>query len=204
MLFWVMGEFENTCIVWRKWDISRAIPILYGWVYKTLKTFPSSGWTYGSGYDCRFSIKIIPEWILWVVNFDSGFMKFLFRISECIKFWDPVEESDTSEVSSITVRMEYLFVFQFWYIELCVENQFRGRQKVFFCYFLFFGGTFIVARWGVVEWVGESYLGPPEITAFSSQDFSRSNKHDTFWHVDSTGYFYVLFLWAIAVLSFKN
>ena len=28
---------------------------------------------------------------------------------------------------------------------------------------------------------------------------AAANKHDTFWHVASTEYFYVLFLWAIAV-----
>ena len=36
----------------------------------------------------------------------------------------------------------------------------------------------------------KSYLGPG---SFSSQDFSRSNKHYTFWYV-STGYFCALFL----------
>ena len=41
-----------------------------------------------------------------------------------------------------------------------------------------------------------------EIAFFSSWDFSRSNKHDTFWHVISPGYFYVLFLWAIVVSVF--
>ena len=30
----------------------------------------------------------------------------------------------------------------------------------------------------------------------------RSNKHGTFWHVVTTGYFYVLFLWTISVLGF--
>ena len=39
-----------------------------------------------------------------------------------IKFWDPVEGSDTSHPSSITVRMEYLFAFQFWCCEFCVKN----------------------------------------------------------------------------------
>ena len=137
MLFWVIGGFENTGIAWRKGDISRVIPILYGWVYKTLTTFPISGWTYCSGYDCRFSIKIIPEWILWVVNFDSGFMKYLFRITGRIKFWDPAEDSDTSEPSSITVRMEYLFVFQFWYNELCVKNRCGGGKKYYFVNFCY-------------------------------------------------------------------
>ena len=30
----------------------------------------------------------------------------------------------------------------------------------------------------------------------------RSNKHGTLWHVVTTGYFYVLFLWTISVLGF--
>ena len=37
-------------------------------------------------------------------------------------------------------------------------------------------------------------LGPTKIASFSSQDLSQSNKHDTIWHVVSTGYFYILFL----------
>ena len=45
-------------------------------------------------------------------------------------------------------------------------------------------------------------LGSAEHTSFSSRDFSRSNKHDTFWRVASTGYFYVSFLWTIAVSDF--
>ena len=35
-----------------------------------------------------------------------------------------------------------------------------------------------------------------------SRGFSQSNKHDAFWHVVSTGYFYVSFLWAIVVSDF--
>ena len=69
---------------------------------------------------------------------------------------------------------------------------------------MFFGGALIVGGWGVVVWGRKSYLGPAEIASFSNRDFSRSNKHDTFWHVVSTGYFYVLFLWAIAVTDFRS
>ena len=52
--------------------------------------------------------------------FDSRFMKFIFRISPGgggdeervgITFWDPVEDTDTSGPSLITVRMEYVFAF---------------------------------------------------------------------------------------------
>ena len=62
----------------------------------------------------------------------------------------------------------------------------------------------IVDEWRVVRQSRKFYSGPGEITSFSRWDFSRSNKHDTFWHVVSTGYFYVLFLWAIAVPDFGH
>ena len=67
---------------------------------------------------------------------------------------------------------------------------------------MFFGGAFIVGGWGVVGWGRKSYLEPAGITSFSSQDFSRNNKHVTFGNLVSTGYFYVLFLWGIAVSYF--
>ena len=56
-------------------------------------------------------------------------MKFVFRISGGIKFWDPVEDYDTGSPSSITVRREYLLAFQYWYCELCVENGWGGGRK---------------------------------------------------------------------------
>ena len=37
---------------------------------------------------------------------------------------------------------------------------------------------------------------------FSSRDLSRCNKHDSFWLVVSTWYFYILFLWDIVVFDF--
>ena len=37
---------------------------------------------------------------------------------------------------------------------------------------------------------------------FFQPEFSRHNKHDSFWLVVSTGYFYILFLWAIDGLDF--
>ena len=46
-----------------------------------------------------------------------------------------------------------------------------------------------------------SYLGPAEITSFSSWDFRQSNKHDIFRHL-LTEYFYILFLWTITVSDF--
>ena len=41
---------------------------------------------------------------------------------------------------------------------------------------------------------GESCLDKVKIASFSNRDFSRINKHDTFWYVVSTGDFYVLIL----------
>ena len=67
---------------------------------------------------------------------------------------------------------------------------------------MLFGSIWIVGGWWVVEWDRKSYLQPAEIASFSDQDFSRSNKHETFWHVVSIGYFYVFFLWTIAVSDF--
>ena len=43
---------------------------------------------------------------------------------------------------------------------------------------------------GVVGCDRKHYLGPADIASFSSRGFTRSNKHDTFWHVVSIGYFY--------------
>ena len=50
--------------------------------------------------------------------------------------------------------------------------------------------------------VGRKYhLGPPEIASFYRQHFSRSNKHNKFWHVVLTEYFH-FFLSPIAVSNF--
>ena len=56
----------------------------------------------------------------------------------------------------------------------------------------------------MVGWGRKPYLGPAEIASFSSRDLGRSNKHDTFWHIVSIGYFYILFLRAIAVSDFLS
>ena len=67
---------------------------------------------------------------------------------------------------------------------------------------MFFGVALLVGGWGVVGWGRKSHLRPAEISSFSSRDLSRRNKHDSFWLVVSTGYFYILFLWAIVVSDF--
>ena len=67
---------------------------------------------------------------------------------------------------------------------------------------MFFGIALLVGGWGFVGWCVKSYLGPAEISSFSSRDLSRRNKHDSFWLVVSTGYFYILFLWVIVFSDF--
>ena len=70
---------------------------------------------------------------------------------------------------------------------------------------MFSGSALIVGGWVVAGPDTKSYLGSAEISSFSRRDFSRNNKliHSIFWHVVSTGCFYALFLWAIAVLDFR-
>ena len=85
---------------------------------------------------------------------------------------------------------------------LCVKNQLgRGRKH---CFVDFCSLTVLESSVDVGAGVGQkSYFGTAEIASFSSQDFRWSNRHNTFWHVVSTGYFYVLFLWIIAVSNFR-
>ena len=52
------------------------------------------------------------------------------------------------------------------------------------------------------QFLKKSYLGPGEIASFPSWDLSRHNKHDSFWLVALTGYFYILFLWIIVFSGF--
>ena len=70
------------------------------------------------------------------------------------------------------------------------------------CWFLFFDIALFVGGWRVVGWGRKSYLGPAEISSFSSWDLSWRIKHDSFWLAVSTEYFRILFLWAIVVSDF--
>ena len=63
-------------------------------------------------------------------------------------------------------------------VKLCVENQGWGRRAESIV--LFFGIALLVGGQRVVGWGRMSYLGPAEISSFSSQDLSRRNKHDSF------------------------
>ena len=67
-----------------------------------------------------------------------------------------------------------------------------------------FGIALMAGGWMVVGWGKKFDLRPAEIASFSSRDLSWRNKHDLFWLVASTGYFYILFLWAIIVSDFRH
>ena len=69
---------------------------------------------------------------------------------------------------------------------------------------MFFGVALLVGWWGVVGWERKFYLGPAEISSFSRWSFSQPNKHDSFCLFLLTGYFYILFLWALVVLDFPS
>ena len=115
------------------------------------------------------------------------------------------DDSYTGGPSSFTVRMEYLFAFQFWYCKLCVENPWWGEggwQKALFCEFLFFGVALLAGGWRVVGYGRKFYLGPTQISSFSNRNFRQRNRHDLFWLVLSNEYFYILFLWVILISDF--
>ena len=63
---------------------------------------------------CQFNTREKPN---------SHIMKFVFRTSGDLNFVILVENSSTGGPNSISVRMEYLFIFQFSYCGLCVGNR---------------------------------------------------------------------------------
>ena len=79
-------------------------------------------------------------------------------------------------------------------------NEERGRGAENIVLLIFVLWRCFTCRWVRSCGLGRRfYLGPAEISSFSSRDLYRRNKHDLFWLVVSTGYFYILFLWAIVV-----
>ena len=93
-----------------------------------------------------------------------------------IKFWDLVEDSHTGGPSLIAIRMENLICFSILILwTLCG----------------IFGGPLTPVGEG--WWGGSESLSSDQLkfASFSTRDFNRSSKHDTLWHVLSTGYFYL-------------
>ena len=86
-------------------------------------------------YD-EFSNKKIPDWILWVVNFQFRFYEI------CVQNWwehkifkDPSWGLRQWRSRFNYCYEEYLFACQFWYCELCVENRWGGSRKYYFVNF---------------------------------------------------------------------
>ena len=133
MLLWVMVlGFQNTCAVSEKWNVSRVIPRLNGWVCKTLRLSPLA---------VKHSVLAVLAVLVQL----------------------PLEWNT------------YLF-FKFWFCKLCVENWWvESIVLLIFVLWRCFN-----RRWVRGCGVGQKFL----------------------FYVVSTGYFYVLFLWVIAVSDF--
>ena len=122
----------STCTVSGNWNVSGVIQRLYGRLYKTLKLSPVC-------YDCRLPIKTIPK--LNPMGDQFSIFLLLNLCSESVgtrNFDILVEDFNTGGSSSLTVRMEYLIAFQFWYYKDCVENRWDdGRKHSFvnFCWY---------------------------------------------------------------------
>ena len=89
-LLWVMRVgFENTCAASGKWNVSGVIPRLYGWVYKTWRLFSLAN-EHSVAFMTAGSQSRRSQIVSYVQpSFDFLFIKFIFRISGRIKFWDP-------------------------------------------------------------------------------------------------------------------
>ena len=111
-------------------------------------------------------------------------MKPLLRVSGGIKFWDPSwglqywKSQFNYSWDGILICSLILGVYFVW-----KANEGKTESVAL---------LIIVGGWVVVGCGRKSYSGPAEIVSFSRRDLSRSDKHDIFWHVASTGYFYIL------------
>ena len=138
MVFVLLGvdaTLGDGCRIWehlhsfRKWNVSRVIPGLSGWVYKTRRFFPladeHSVVVMTAGSQSRQSQ-------LYPMGSEFSISVWLNLCSESVGAWHfeiLAEDSNNGGPSSFTVRMEYLFAFQFWYCELCVENRWGEREE---------------------------------------------------------------------------
>ena len=88
--------------------------------------------------------------------------------------------------------MAYLFAFQFWYCELCEENQLRGRQKALYFQFFILWQCFkcFNHRWVMGRGVGQVRY---KLHLFPTRIFVKaiSMTHSDMYQLDiSTFYFY--------------
>ena len=98
--------------------------------------------------------------------------------------------------------------FWFQFHEICVPNQWAHKRSFLVWVQLLFGwNTYLFSNSNTVDFVWKADEGEVEgivllIFVSFSWNFSQSNKHDTFWHIVLTGFFYLLFLRAIVVSDF--
>ena len=113
------------------------------------------------------------------------------------------EDFNAGSPSSFTVRMKYLFAFQFWYWKVCVKTRWgewgRGRGRKH-CFVNFCSLALLYLSMGEGLWVGQKVLFRASWNLnFFSRDLTGHNKHDSFWVVALTEYFYILLLWTIVI-----
>ena len=102
-------EFENTCIVSGKWNVSRVIPRLYGLIYKTLRFFP-----------------LVIEQIVVVMIVGSQSRRFQVESYGCLK-------TPTMTVQAQLQLRWNTYLFFNSDSELCVESWWGGDRKHMFC-----------------------------------------------------------------------
>ena len=106
------------------------------------------------------------------------------------------EDFNAGSPSSFTVRMKYLFAFQFWYWKVCVKTRWgewgRGRGRKH-CFVNFCSLALLNLSMGEGLCVGKKVLFRASWNLiFFSRDLTGHNKHDSFWVVALTEYFYIL------------
>ena len=140
--------------------------------------------------------------ILWVANFRFWFFEVSIENQWRHKFLGSLLRNPTLVVRVQWQLREKLICFSILILNFVWKADEGETESSVLLIFVPEG--FLNSRWVRGGEVGgrKSYSGLAKIASFSSRDFSQSNKHDTFWHVLSTGYFFVLFLWAIAASDF--
>ena len=159
---WWCG-FDNTCAVLGKWNVSRVIPRLYGWVYKTstLSTV------------VQHNVAVISERLNPT---GSQFSIPVFWISGSLR--ETQLRTPTLDVRvQLPLGWNTYLLFNTDIVNFVWKTN-EGEAASIVLLIFFFGGASIFGGWGVMGWDRKSYLGPAEIASFSSRDFCRRNKYD--------------------------
>ena len=123
----------------------------------------------------RVTMQKDPSWIPIGSQFlIRVFTKFVFTSNGASSFVVWLKYSDTGGLKTITVRIIYLFAFQIWCCELCVENQCEEKGSIVLLIFLQLSsmGDGLVGRGGSYHvWSSEiasfCFVGPAEIASFA-------------------------------------